>query len=51
MRVSSLFSRDHKVIGLQYGITSLLFLLLGFLLILLIGLSLLLGRKVANLVR
>lgn len=36
MRASSLFSRDHKVIGLQYGITSLLFLLLGFLLILLI---------------
>ena len=36
MRVSSVFSRDHKVVGLQYGITSLLFLLLGFTLILLI---------------
>jgi cytochrome c oxidase subunit 1 len=36
MRVSSVFSRDHKVVGLQYGVTSLLFLLLGFLLILLI---------------
>ena len=30
------FSTDHKVIGLQYGLTSLAFLLLGFLLILLI---------------
>ena len=36
MRVSSVFSRDHKVVGLQYGVTSLLFLLLGFLLILLV---------------
>ena len=36
MRVTSVFSRDHKVIGLQYGVTSLLFLLLGFSLILLI---------------
>ncbi|SVB21232.1 uncharacterized protein METZ01_LOCUS174086, partial [marine metagenome] len=25
-----IFSVDHKVIGLQYGITSLLFLLFGF---------------------
>ena len=25
-----IFSQDHKVIGIQYGITSLLFLLLGF---------------------
>jgi cytochrome c oxidase subunit 1 len=31
-----LFSTDHKVIGLQYAFTSLAFLLLGFLLILLI---------------
>ncbi len=30
------FSRDHKVVGLQYGVASLLFLLLGFALILLI---------------
>ena len=30
------FSTDHKVIGLQYGFTSLAFLLLGFLFILLI---------------
>jgi cytochrome c oxidase subunit 1 len=30
------FSTDHKVIGIQYGLTSLAFLLLGFLLILLI---------------
>jgi cytochrome c oxidase subunit 1 len=30
------FSTDHKVIGLQYGVTSLLFLLFGFLLILLV---------------
>ena len=29
-----IFSIDHKVIGLQYGITSLLFLVLGFLLVL-----------------
>ncbi len=29
------FSTDHKVIGIQYGVTSLAFLLLGFLLILL----------------
>lgn len=36
MRASSVFSRDHKVVGLQYGVTSLLFLLLGFALILLI---------------
>ena len=28
MRASSVFSRDHKVAGLQYGITSLLFLLI-----------------------
>ncbi|MCC7008113.1 MAG: cbb3-type cytochrome c oxidase subunit I [Acidobacteria bacterium] len=28
------FSTDHKVVGLQYGLTSLLFLLIGFLLIL-----------------
>ena len=27
-----IFSQDHKVIGIQYGITSLLFLMLGFLL-------------------
>jgi len=25
-----IFSTDHKVIGIQYGITSLLFLLFGF---------------------
>ena len=25
-----IFSQDHKVIGIQYGITSLLFLLFGF---------------------
>ncbi len=31
-----LFSTDHKVIGLQYALTSLVFLLLGFTLILLI---------------
>jgi cytochrome c oxidase subunit I len=31
-----IFSTDHKVIGLQYGLTSLAFLLLGFLLILLL---------------
>ncbi len=31
-----LFSTDHKVIGLQYALTSLVFLLLGFVLILLI---------------
>ena len=30
------FSTDHKVIGLQYAFTSLAFLLLGFLLILLV---------------
>ena len=30
------FSTDHKVIGLQYAVTSLIFLLLGFLLILLV---------------
>jgi cytochrome c oxidase subunit 1 len=30
------FSTDHKVIGLQYGLTSLLFLLFGFVLILLV---------------
>ena len=29
-----IFSQDHKVIGLQYGITSLLFLLFGFILML-----------------
>jgi cytochrome c oxidase subunit 1 len=34
--VRRIFSTDHKVIGLQYGGTSLVFLLLGFLLILLI---------------
>src|SRR5689334_8626624 len=31
-----IFSTDHKVIGLQYAFTSLAFLLLGFLLILLV---------------
>src|SRR5678815_1737169 len=31
-----MFSTDHKVIGLQYAFTSLAFLLLGFLLILLL---------------
>ncbi|MCR4376228.1 MAG: cbb3-type cytochrome c oxidase subunit I, partial [Acidobacteria bacterium] len=31
-----IFSTDHKVVGLQYGFTSLTFLLLGFLLVLLI---------------
>ncbi len=31
-----IFSTDHKVIGLQYGFTSLAFLMLGFLLILLV---------------
>jgi cytochrome c oxidase subunit 1 len=36
MRASSVFSRDHKVVGLQYGVTSLLFLLFGFTLVLLI---------------
>ena len=30
------FSTDHKVVGLQYGLTSLTFLLLGFMLILLV---------------
>ena len=29
-----IFSQDHKVIGLQYGITALLFLLFGFILML-----------------
>ena len=29
------FSQDHKVIGLQYGFTSLLFLLFGFTLMML----------------
>ena len=28
-----IFSSDHKVIGIQYGITSLVFLMIGFLLI------------------
>ena len=27
------FSSDHKVIGIQYGVTSLFFLMVGFLLI------------------
>ena len=27
-----IWSTDHKIIGLQYGITSLIFLLIGFLL-------------------
>src|SRR5689334_17738414 len=27
-----IFSTDHKVIGIQYGVTALLFLMLGFLL-------------------
>jgi cytochrome c oxidase subunit 1 len=31
-----IFSTDHKVIGLQYGLTSLFFLLVGFLLVLII---------------
>src|SRR3989338_3167400 len=31
-----IFSQDHKIIGLQYGITALLFLLFGFLLVMLI---------------
>src|SRR4029079_2557090 len=31
-----IFSTDHKVIGLQYAFTSLAFLLIGFLLILLV---------------
>ena len=31
-----IFSTDHKVIGLQYAFTSLAFLLIGFLLILLL---------------
>ena len=31
-----IFSTDHKVIGLQYALTSLAFLLLGFLFILMI---------------
>jgi cytochrome c oxidase subunit 1 len=31
-----IFSTDHKVIGLQYGFTSLFFLLVGFVLVLLI---------------
>jgi cytochrome c oxidase subunit 1 len=35
-----LFSTDHKVIGLQYGITALCFLLLGFSLMLLMRLQL-----------
>jgi cytochrome c oxidase subunit 1 len=30
------FSTDHEVIGLQYAVTSLLFLLTGFLFILLV---------------
>ncbi|HIN61320.1 MAG TPA: hypothetical protein EYM89_01010, partial [Candidatus Marinimicrobia bacterium] len=30
-----IFSLDHKVIGLQYGLTSLSFLLLGFMLMML----------------
>ncbi len=29
------FSTDHKIIGIQYGLTSLLFLLIGFCLIML----------------
>jgi hypothetical protein len=28
-----IFSTDHKIIGIQYGITSLLFMLVGFFLI------------------
>jgi heme/copper-type cytochrome/quinol oxidase subunit 1 len=31
-----IFSTDHKVIGLQYGFTSLFFLLVGFALVILI---------------
>ena len=34
--MSRLFSTDHKVIGLQYALTSLAFLLLGFVLILIV---------------
>ena len=32
-----IFSLDHKVIGLQYGLTSLSFLLLGFMLTQIVG--------------
>jgi hypothetical protein len=31
-----MFSTDHKIIGLQYGFTSMFFLLVGFFLVLLI---------------
>ena len=31
-----IFSTDHKVIGLQYGFTSMFFLLVGFALVLII---------------
>ena len=31
-----IFSTDHKVIGLQYGFTSMFFLLVGFALVMLI---------------
>ena len=37
-----IFSTDHKVIGIQYGITSLIFLLLGF------GMILMMRWQLAN---
>ena len=36
MALRHLFSTDHKIIGLLYGFTSLFFLLVGFVLVLLI---------------
>jgi cytochrome c oxidase subunit I len=34
--MSRVFSLDHKVIGIQYAITSMVFLLIGFTLMMLI---------------
>jgi cytochrome c oxidase subunit 1 len=35
--MTGVFSLDHKVIGLQYAIISMIFLLIGFMLMMLIG--------------
>jgi len=42
-----IFSTDHKVIGIQYGITSLIFLFLGFCLMLMMRWSIAEGSKAA----
>ena len=43
-----IFSQDHKVIGIQYGITSLFFLLFGFILMIVMRINMVYLNSIWN---